>query len=63
MGIEWTQGSDAGGDYWEGYDEDAGLYTRWYGREQPREEEVVWYPLPSWGDVDPFDLACERRHD
>jgi hypothetical protein len=49
-----------------GYGENAKV-GRWYGSRQDCEavdpRKVRLYPATHESGVDPFDLACERRHD
>lgn len=65
--VERTIGQDAGGTFAEWYDEERGLFTRWYGPvgslPQDAPAGCEWWPV-EWADrPDPFDLACERRWD
>lgn len=75
MRYEKTFGYDSGGTYVEIYTDDDGasgngdnpMVGRWYG---PRDEclkldpaTVPLHPLRLDNSPDPFDLACERRHD
>lgn len=70
-----TLGYDAGGNFVEVYTDDDGAsgygdnakVGRWYGT--PAEcdaldpSEVELHPMRGSDAPDPFDLACERRHD
>lgn len=70
-----TIGQDGNGHYAEVYTDDDGasgygdgaLIGRWYGSRAECEavdpDVVVLHPLKLSSLPDPFDLACERRHD
>ena len=57
---------DSWGYYAEAYDDETEREGRWYGSRSECEavpvSDIELHPIRDNG-VDPFDLACERRHD